>query len=288
MKHCLSLIIIFIPTILFAQISGVVVDKKTGTPIEYANIWVEKQDIGTTTENNGKFFFANDILNKTLIITAIGYEDSRIKIESCIIKIELNPKTYEIEEVVVRPRKSKELIIDNFKKSVLHNTFICSGTPWIVAKYFKYLAIYEKTPFLKKINILTISETSSATFNLRLFKANEKGEPTSDILRKNIIVTAQRGKNKTSIDLSEYHISIPKEGFFISVEWLIIDSNKSELKQKNRASKILYYPKFGLVIRKDFSDNWIYTNGFWRKQDFSLPNDRTKFQDLAIELILSD
>jgi hypothetical protein len=30
--------------------------QEKGKPIEYANIWVEKQDIGTTSEQNGKFF----------------------------------------------------------------------------------------------------------------------------------------------------------------------------------------------------------------------------------------
>lgn len=289
MKHCFfTLKIIFISTILSAQINGIVVDKETGKPIEYANIWVEKQDIGTTSEQNGKFFFEQNILNQKLIVSAIGYEECKMLIESSNIKIELNPKTYEIEEVFVRPRKSKELIIDNFKKTALHNSFVCSGTPWIVAKYFEYLPIYEETPFLKKIKILTISETNSATFNLRLFNTNAKGEPTSDILKKNLIVTAQKGKNKTSVDLSEYHISIPKEGFFISVEWLIIDSNKSEKKRKNGVSEILYNPKFVLLVHENVADNWVYTNGYWRKEDFTLPYDKSKFQDLAIELTLSD
>jgi len=284
MKHCfLTLKIIFISTILSAQINGIVVDKKTGKPIEYANIWVEKQDIGTTSEQNGKFFFEQNILNQKLIITAIGYEECKILIESSNIKIELNPKTYEIKEVIVRPRKRQELTIDYFKKSSLRNFLICSGTPWIVAKYFAYKPIYEKTPILKKIEILTISEYNSATFNLRLFNANTKGEPTSDILNKNIIVTAQKGKNKTSIDLSNYNISIPKEGFFVSFEWLIIDSNKIQ-----RKNSVVYYPKFGLLVHKDVANNWSYVNGYWKKMDLSIPEDNSKVMDLAIGLTLTD
>jgi hypothetical protein len=284
MKHWLfTLIIIFISTILSAQISGVILDKKTGKPIEYANIWVEKQDIGTTSEQNGKFFFEQNILNQKIIVTAIGYEECKILIESSNIKIELNPKTYEIEEVFVRPRKSQELTIDYFKKSSLRNSLICSGTPWIVAKYFEYKPLYEKTPLLKKIKILTISESDSATFNLRLFNANDKGEPTSDILNKNIIVTTQKGKNKTSIDLSDYNISIPREGFFISVEWLIIDRNKSQIN-----NSVSYYPKFGLLVHKEIANNWVFVNGCWKKMDFAIPEDNSKVLDLAIELTLTD
>ncbi len=284
MKHCFfTLKIIFISTILSAQINGIVVDKNTAKPIEYANIWVENQDIGTTSEQNGKFFFEQNILNQKLIITAIGYEECQMLTESSNIKIELNPKAYEIKEVIVRPRKKQELTIDYFKKSSLRNTLVCSGTPWIVAKYFEYKPIYEKTPILKKIEILTISECNSATFNLRLFNANTKGEPTCDILNKNIIVTAKKGKNKTSIDLSDYNISIPKEGFFVSFEWLIIDSNK--IQKKN---SVLYYPKFGLLVHKDVANNWIYVNGYWKKIDLSIPEDNSKVMDLAIELTLTD
>ena len=42
-------------TALSAQIKGVVKDSITGKPIPFANIWVENENIGTTSKEDGTF-----------------------------------------------------------------------------------------------------------------------------------------------------------------------------------------------------------------------------------------
>lgn len=285
MKQYLILILIFLPAVAFSQTRGTVVDKNTGNPIEYANIWIENQNIGTTSDHDGKFILNRNIGDLTLIVSVIGYENRRFNINKDNLKLELIPKIYEIEEVIVLPKKNRELIVNDLRKASMLNTFSCAGVPWMVAKYFEYLPAYEQTPFLKKIRIITKSEIDSATFNLRILSVNEKGEPATDILKNNFIITVKKGKKKTLVDLSDYHISFPKEGFFVSFEWLIIDRNKSF---KHSNGFIKYNPSFVFIVRNGSKKNWIYTSGAWKKEVIPFPDNKDKHQDLAVELTLSN
>ncbi|MHC1704993.1 MAG: carboxypeptidase-like regulatory domain-containing protein [Tenuifilaceae bacterium] len=293
MKHWILLILFLFPTTIFSQIRGIVVDKKTGKPIEYSNIWVENQNIGTTSDNDGKFFFKENIIDKTLIISAIGFESQGVLVDSDNLKIELNPKSYEIREVVVYPKKKTEITIDAYNKSYIKKYFSCIIYPWIVAKYFKFSPTYLQTPYLKKLKILTRCEIKESSFNLRLMFADEKGEPSNDILNKNLIITASKGKRNTIVDLTEYHISFPKDGFFIAIEWLIIESNKTDFvfttnDSEKRKTVISYEPSFGLIINEDIIENWIFSNGKWGKANLLVDYQSGKSMDFAIELTLSD
>ena len=81
MKQLVLLLLFFFPTIILAQTSGIVVDKKSGKPIAYANIWVENQNIGTTSDEKGQFSFKESLIGKKLIVTAIGYESQQTTID---------------------------------------------------------------------------------------------------------------------------------------------------------------------------------------------------------------
>jgi hypothetical protein len=293
MKHPIVFLLLILPLRLFSQTGGTVSDKKTGAPIPYANIWVENQNIGTTSDLAGKFNFKEDILGKTLIMTAIGYENLNLIIKTNNLKIELTPRTYELEEIVALPKKEIELVVDKFHVlTLITHKFSCEGKPWMVAKYFEYANSYQQTPYLKKLRLLTECETETAIFNLRLMYANEKGEPSNDILKKNLIVTAVKGTRRATVDLSDYHIPIPREGFFVAVEWLVIESNRSEFNYTKKGSnkkltKIRYNPSFRAV--ENNNGVWIYQNGkTWVQLKKILLKTESTLTDLAIELTLSN
>lgn len=291
-KLRLLFLLIIIPITMFSQIRGTIVDKKTGKPVEYANIWVENQNIGTTSDQQGNFSFKENVLKKTLLISVIGYESLQTIIEHDNLKIELNPKTYLINEITIRPMKRKELIIDKFRKSSINHHLMCESRPWIVAKYFKYSPIYEETPLIKDLSINTKSKINDATFNLRIISANEKGEPTDDILKENLIVKAEKGNRKLFVDLTDFQIIFPKNGFFVCVESLILESNKSEFVytiagSKKKIHSVQYNPKFGMVLIDENISSWVFVNGKWRNIQLKPKADK-KSQELAIELTLTD
>ena len=66
----LWLLLLLINFYVSAQTKGVVVDE-SGKPIPYVNIWVENENIGTTSEENGEFSI-NVSDNKVLIVRNIN------------------------------------------------------------------------------------------------------------------------------------------------------------------------------------------------------------------------
>ena len=57
----------------FAQTTGYVFGSSMKTPVAYANIWVEDSNIGTTSDLKGAFSFPENLIGKTLLVSAIGY-----------------------------------------------------------------------------------------------------------------------------------------------------------------------------------------------------------------------
>ena len=66
----------------------------------------------------------------------------------------------------------------------------------------------------------------NAKFNIRLYSIGENGEPKNPIYEKNIIGIVKKGTKNIELDLSELDIMFPKNGVFISYEWLIIPENE--------------------------------------------------------------
>ena len=86
----------------------------------------------------------------------------------------------------------------------------------------------KKNTFLKSLLVLTKAEKGNAKFVLRFFEVNSDGSPGNDLIAQNIVVPIKKGKKNTSIDLESYKIKVPTNGFFVAVEWLIIEDNRYE------------------------------------------------------------
>ena len=98
MKITFTLLLVF-TNLLSAQIKGIVKDSITGKPIPYANIWVENENIGASTEENGEFSI-NTNPNKNLIFSALGFEKKTLKASQTQV-VKLASKSYQLEDVVI-------------------------------------------------------------------------------------------------------------------------------------------------------------------------------------------
>jgi hypothetical protein len=126
MRPLLIGLLILIPMNIFSQISGVVIDRSSGYPVRYANIRVENENIGTTSDIEGKFTIREDILNKTLIISAIGFITEHIVADRDILRIGLKTRVYEMNEIVVTAEKHKvEFVVDNYDKDSISAWHCC-------------------------------------------------------------------------------------------------------------------------------------------------------------------
>lgn len=297
MKKLLAITLLLISNLCFSQLKSVIIDSETKEKIPYVNIWVENENIGTTSNEKGEFKLEIDG-TKVILFSAIGFETKKISSDSIKNILELKPLITELNEVVIKSKKkSQKLIIGKFKKSKINHYFACGTKPWITARYFKFKEEYNNTSFLNKIRLLTNSDVENSKFNIRLYGVSENGEPKDYIYDENIIGIAKKGKKITEIDVSDLNIEFPKDGFFIAIEWLIIESNKHEynytMKDSNKKlTGISYEPSIGTVPAETDENSWIFNQGKWRKifknNSGTLKRYKDKYNLLAIELTLTN
>jgi len=122
MKLLIIILLSFIPFNTYSQISGIVIDRSSGYPVRNANIRVENQNTGTKSDQDGKFKFKENIIGKSLIISAIGFESQRVAIDKEVLEIYLTTKVYAIDEVVVISKNNKR---DLYYKKRLVSSIRC-------------------------------------------------------------------------------------------------------------------------------------------------------------------
>jgi hypothetical protein len=297
MRKLLTITFIVISNFCFSQLKSVIIDSETKEKIPYVNVWVENENIGTTSNEKGEFELKVNT-TKSILFSAIGFETKKISSDSIKNIVELKPQITELNEVVINSKKlTQEIVIGEFKKSKINTYFACGINPWITARFFKHNKDkYGKTPFLKKIRLLTKSDVENSKFNIRLYSVNENGEPENYIYEKNIIGIAEKGKKTTEIDISNLNIEFPENGFFIAIEWLIIEENKYEfehtIKGSSKKLKIISYePAIGIIPAETDENSWTFNQGKWSKvlkNPEGNKNYGEKYNLIAIELTLTN
>lgn len=299
MKKLLVIIILLISNFSFCQLKAVIVDSETTEKIPFVNIWIEYENVGTTSNEKGEFSI--DTSNgKFLILSSLGYENKRIEISKIFNTISLNPKITELQEVIINSTKQrKELVIGKFNDSEVGYYYASLDKPEIKARFFPFEPNYSETPNLKKLKFRVYSDIRNAKFNVRLYSIGENGEPKNPLYEKNIIGTVKKGTKNIEIDLSNLDITFPESGLFVSYEWLIIKENEFKASflikdSKNREEKIIYEPKVGFLPSENDNNSWTYKNGKWQKviafdEKTNHPKKYVnKFGLLAIEMTLTN
>jgi len=296
MKKLLAITFLLISNLGFSQLKAVIIDSETKEKVPYVNIWIENENVGTTSNEKGEFELEIDN-SKIILFSAIGFETKKISSDSIKRLLELKPVITKLDEVIIKSKKlTQGLIIGEFEKSKINYYFGCGIKPWITARYFNFNREYDKTPFLKKIRLLTKSDVKDSKFNIRLYSVNENGEPENYIYDKNIIGIAKKGKKITEIDISGLNIQFPENGFFIAIEWLIIENNKYEYKYTMEGSRkkfqgVSYEPGIGTVPAETDENSWIFNQGKWRKVWKNIGTSKKydeKYSLMAIELTLTN
>lgn len=273
-----------------AQIKGFIVDDKK--PIPYVNIWVENENIGTTSEENGSFTIYVEDQNKILVLSALGFETKKVKVSEAE-KVVLKRIIFQLDEVVIsKSRSTVEVEIGNSKN--INLSHLSGAKPWIFAKRFYYSNDFSKTPYIKNTIIFTKNEIKNATFKLRIYGVDKEGGPGLDLLNEDIIVKVKKGKRENKIDLTNYNLLIPQNGIFIAFETMIIESNKFELKYKESNSKkikeqVAYAPNI-VCNAVELENTFEYSGGKWIQRKKSVSEDiyKNKVIEPAINLTLTN
>jgi hypothetical protein len=268
----------------FSQIKGIVVDEND-MPIPYVNIWVENENIGTTSEEDGSFNIDTNDKNKNLFFSIIGFEKKTVK-ASQASKVVLQSITNELDEVVIFNKKESKEIQIGIVENTIFQAF--DNGPKNDIKFFPYNPKYNKTKYIKQVKIATDSKIEAATLKLHFFAVDENGFPGSELLKKDLIVTIKNGGKSTKIDVSDFNLIMPKKGIFVGFEKLMIENNKLERTSVDRNTNLtvtqkLYYP-FVLYNYVQNPVGFTFLSGKWIRND----DNKTGRYEPAISLILTN
>lgn len=285
----LLLISIFTVSPLSAQFQSQIIEKSSGKPVPYVNIWLESEKRGTTSDVRGNFSFEEADSSKAIIISAIGYEVRKIVIGNLPDTVQLIPITTLLEEVAVFPMQGTTIKkVNDFKRSDGRVLFFypkCTWHTWedlqLIARKIPFKKEYEATPYLKKISILTSSKVKEASFRLRLYTVNDTGGPGDYLLYEPIKANAKQGFHKTTVELSQYNLRMPAEGMFVVIEHLGIPENMYQMEYEDGKKVTCFAPEVHSVEQDQNGTVYNFYRGKWyaRQTEYCLP---------AMELVLSD
>jgi hypothetical protein len=285
---CRFLVIILISISSFSQTKNILKDSITNRPIAYANIWVQNENIGVSSEENGEFSIPIHDKNKKLVFSAMGYEKKITKINTGET-VFLKPIYNELKEVVIIKKfETKRLEIGEVDSAI--RTAMENG-PKVDLKYFPYLVSYKKTKYIQKVSILTDCRPETAMIKIHFYKVDSQGLPTEDLFQKDFIVTVKQGINKHFFDVSDFNFTIPKNGVFVAFEKLIIEKNKIERTIKNPTSNVvktqILYAPFVLYNVVEKESALMFSNGNWIKKTPEKSSKLTVYEPV-INLVLSN
>ena len=261
---------------LSAQTKGVIVDENN-QPISNVNIWVENENIGTTSEENG-LFTLNTINDKTLIFSALGFETQKIKAHDAE-KVVMKVVIFKINEVVIsKPKNTKEIEVGNSKdRFYLPES---QTVPWIFVKKINLDPKNTEAKYVKNLIFHTKSEVENAVFRVRIFNLDKNDFPGEDLVSQEIIVKVKKGRHKTVVDMLSYKLLVPEQGIFFGFESLLTDGNKyrqeAVIFNTNKNIVIDNYAPHILYYRSKIENSYTFRAGIWTKQRFSMYQDTPK------------
>jgi hypothetical protein len=260
-------VLLLLPALSWAQenrITGRIIDGKTKDPVPFASIGLREEGTGALTNEYGFFQLAG--LEKTntdsLIVMTLGYERTAILIKRGATEdliVELKKRVVELSEVKVQGGKVKNLGLG--AKANNPGEGMIQGLPG--SQY----AFFIKNDKQKKLgNVRTVSFFIGENgfprepFRVRIYKADGNyNAPNTDLLTENVVVSASRGGEWYTIDLTSYNIPAPMEGFFVAMEWIV---GGDKFYSTNFMDN---YTPYGQIMRPTFefkeSRTWSYTIG---------------------------
>ncbi len=91
--------------------AGIVKDSVSGEPLSFVSVIFANSTIGAMTDDNGAFSLQNDKGLTKLVISSLGYDSKEITLKAGqkneALDIRLRPTSFEIAEVVVKPKREK-------------------------------------------------------------------------------------------------------------------------------------------------------------------------------------
>ncbi len=270
---------VFFSVGLTAQI--IIADAETKEVFPYVTVIFLKEQKGIYTDEQGRFIVPTEYHEKdSILLQMMGYHDLRTIIASLSGTVYLTPKTYVLNEVVIRPLKVHTRIVGDLKKrrrEVFGRWYDkASGKPvfdpTIIATYVSSNK-YQLCP-IEKLYYRYQVQDKSVSFIVRpqIYSVTSDGKPGVSLLNKSQVIEL-RGQGILEVNIRDEWISLPPEGIFVAMEIIQEINNKSE--ESSHEEPFPIFPVTSRKLETFFIDiNKIYE---WQLIGFPENNSHIKY-----------
>ena len=265
MKHIPLLFFLMSSYFISAQtLNAKVLDSITKYPIAYANVTFLEKNLGTYTDEDGSFSLETRN-SKDIIITALGYKDYLVNIDSLsidneIVILKLKPSSEGLQEIFITHKKkeyTKPKKIGDSKKGKIKTSlpFGYEFANYIENPYYKEGLIENVILSLNKDN----KYDYMATYNIKFYEYDNLNKKPGRILHhENLIVQPENKTYLLNVDVSKLYISYPINGICIGVE--VINKDQENPLKKNA----IIAPKINFTHTNKKVTTWSrYRNKEW-------------------------
>lgn len=234
-----------------------IVDSLDRSPIPFATISFGN-GLGTFADDDGRFSFSKKKYTDvdSLFVSAIGYAEKGIKIDSMVREVALRPEVSQLSEVVVSAPKEGKFKFKK-RKAQTHNDVFACWLPTVESEVAVLFERYEDRPTqISRLYIPINAESQydskgkgkfATIFRIQYYE-NQGGSPGEPIHYEEVIFPIDEEADKTfELDVLSKSIFIPQNGIFISLQVLgyankngrLVDSKKyREIKTTRGIQKI--------------------------------------------------
>ena len=256
------------PTLGWAQegrITGRVVDEQSQDPIPFASINLRDEQTGALTNEYGYFQLAmpTKVTEDSVIVMALGYKRTALFVKRGTnmeeIIIQLPKQAIALANVEVSTKGVKPALLGAHSNSP--GAGMIQGMP---GSQYAFMCKNDKSKKLGLIRTVSfyIGENGfpREPFRVRIYRANGNyNAPNEDMLTESVIVSAARGGDWFTVDLSAYNLVSPEEGFYVAMEWIV---SGDKFYTTNFMDN---YTPYGQILRPTFefkdSRTWSYAIG---------------------------
>ena len=263
-------------------VSGQVLALPDNTPVPFASLTNQTRQWGQNTREDGTFTLDQLKVNDTLIVSSVGYHEIRIPYQELHndIKLYLTVRAVQLSEVKIRKKRvSKTLWLGSKENS----SFGSLGS--LSSQNLQQVALLipntsQFCGYITRVGYWVANLGKPRTpFRVRIYK-NEGGKPGEDLLTQNLVARARRGKAWHDVDVSEFEISIPPNGFFVAMEWLVVSDRRYWFRVIGRDGRTedKFGQSIGIVFDLEHGGGHIRNNGGdWQEwQDYFRNKNSTR------------
>jgi hypothetical protein len=213
------------------KVTGTLIDSISKTPIQYSRITFGDPAIAVLSDENGKFEILSQTPNE-LEINNISFQPKifTINANTDLGVVFCSPQVYSLQPFTCNPNNAN-LILGEFdenpfirnKKDRYFVTSMIESS--ILSRYLDNPCKNQEKAYIEKINYYIIDPTNEGTpFRVQMYEAIHNSDGTishgKPLIPDNIILSYPNFEGWINVDITKYGIVIPKNGLFVSIEFL--------------------------------------------------------------------